>query len=329
MTTAPDQRANITQAFLASIVESSDDAIVSKDLDGIIDSWNKGAERMFGYAADEVIGKPVTILIPPHLQDEEATILGRIRSGERIEHYETVRQRKDGALIDISLTISPMRDAEGIIVGASKIARDITGRKVAEALLREQTQRLHALNRLATTISSDLDLERIVQRVTDMATTLTGAKYGAFFYNVRHRDGEAYLLFTLSGAPREAFEKFGLPRATPVFEPTFHGTGVVRSDDIRADPRYGKNPPHRGMPEGHLAGGQLSRGSRHLALRGGDRRAVLRARPSPVFSRKRWRRWPWPSRRTPPWRSTMRGSTPPPRKRCAARSCCSMSSSIA
>jgi len=252
VTTAPDQRANITQAFLASIVESSDDAIVSKDLHGVIYSWNKGAERMFGYAANEVIGKPVNILIPPHLQDEEATILARIRRGERLDHYETVRRRKDGALIDISLTISPMRDAEGVIVGASKIARDITGRKVAETLLREQTQRLHALNRLATTISSDLDLERIVQRVTDMATTLTGAKFGAFFYNVRHRDGEAYLLFTLSGAPREAFEKFGLPRATPVFEPTFHGTGVVRSDDIRADPRYGKNPPHRGMPKGHL-----------------------------------------------------------------------------
>ena len=200
----------------------------------------------------EVIGKPITILIPPHLQDEETTILGRIRSGDRIDHYETVRQRKDGALINISLTVSPMRDAEGVIVGASKIARDVTARKVTEGLLREQTQRLHALNRLATTISSDFDLERIVQRVTDMATTLTGANYGAFFYNVKHRGGEAYLLFTLSGAPREAFEKFGLPRATPVFEPTFHGTGVVRSDDIRADPRYGKNPPHRGMPKGHL-----------------------------------------------------------------------------
>jgi hypothetical protein len=106
--------------------------------------------------------------------------------------------------------------------------------------------------RLATTISSDLDLEGIVQRVTDMATSLTGARYGAFFYNVTHREKESYLLFTLSGAPRQAFEKFGLPRATQVFSPTFHGTGVVRSNDIRADPRYGHNPPHRGMPEGHL-----------------------------------------------------------------------------
>jgi two-component sensor histidine kinase len=137
-------------------------------------------------------------------------------------------------------------------VAERKFARDITGRKRAEALLRKQTERLETLNRLATTISSDLDLERIVQRVTDMATTLTGAKFGAFFYNVRHRGGEAYLLFTLSGAPREAFERFGLPRATPVFKPTFDGSGVVRSDDIRADPRYGKNPPHRGMPAGHL-----------------------------------------------------------------------------
>jgi len=252
VTTEPDQRNGIGQAFLASIVESSDDAIVSKDLNGIIATWNSGAERIFGYAAGEAIGQPITILIPPELQHEETQILARIRSGARIDHFETVRRRKDGALLDISLTISPIRAADGTIVGASKIARDITGRKRAEALLRKQTEQLETLNRLAMTISSDLDLERIVQRVTDMATTLTGARFGAFFYNVRHRGGQAYLLFTLSGAPREAFEKFGLPRATPVFEPTFHGTGIVRSDDIRADARYGKNPPHRGMPEGHL-----------------------------------------------------------------------------
>jgi PAS domain S-box-containing protein len=101
VTTAPDQRSSISQAFLASIIESSDDAIVSKDLNGIIGSWNRGAERIFGYTADEVVGKPVTILIPEHLHDEEAMILARIRRGERIEHYETVRRRKDGYLVDI------------------------------------------------------------------------------------------------------------------------------------------------------------------------------------------------------------------------------------
>jgi PAS domain S-box-containing protein len=115
--------------WLASIVQSSDDAIVSKSLDGIITSWNKGAERVFGYTAEEAIGQPITIVIPQDRQEEEHTILTRIRRGERIEHFETVRQRKHGSLIWVSLTISPVKNAEGKIVGASKIARDITEQK--------------------------------------------------------------------------------------------------------------------------------------------------------------------------------------------------------
>jgi PAS domain S-box-containing protein len=119
--------------LLASIVEFGDDAIVSKNLDGIITSWNKGAERIFGYLADEVIGKPITILIPPERLHEEDVILESIRRGDRVDHFETVRQRKDGNLIDMSLTISPVRDANGKVVGASKIARDISERKRSEA----------------------------------------------------------------------------------------------------------------------------------------------------------------------------------------------------
>jgi PAS domain S-box-containing protein len=119
--------------WLASIVESSDDAIVGKNIDGVITSWNNSAERLFGYTVHEVVDKPVTVLFPPDRHDEERTILERIMRGERIEHYETVRRRKDGSLIDVSLTISPVKNAEGKIVGASKIARDITGRKRAEA----------------------------------------------------------------------------------------------------------------------------------------------------------------------------------------------------
>jgi PAS domain S-box-containing protein len=114
---------------LASIVESSDDAIVAKDLNGIIKSWNKGAERIFGFAAGEVIGRPITIVIPLERHDEEQEILARIRNGERIDHFETVRQRKDGGLIDISLTVSPVRNAKGEVIGASKIARDITDQR--------------------------------------------------------------------------------------------------------------------------------------------------------------------------------------------------------
>jgi PAS domain S-box-containing protein len=120
---------------LGAIVESSNDAIVGKDLNGVIRSWNQGAQRLFGYLADEVIGKPVTILIPHDRQNEEPMILARIRRGECIDHYETVRQCKDGRLVDISLTVSPIRNTEGRIIGVSKIARDITDRKKTEAEL--------------------------------------------------------------------------------------------------------------------------------------------------------------------------------------------------
>ncbi len=119
--------------WLASIVESSDDAIMSRNLDGVITSWNKGAERLFGYLAEEVIGRPVPILFPAERLQEESVIIERIRRGDRIDHYETVRRRKDGNLIDISLTVSPMRGADGKVVGASVIARDITERKRSDA----------------------------------------------------------------------------------------------------------------------------------------------------------------------------------------------------
>jgi PAS domain S-box-containing protein len=129
------------RAKFADIVESSDDAIISKDLNGVITSWNKGAERLFGYTAQEAVGKSVTLLIPAERFDEEPSIIERIRRGERIDHYETVRRRKDGTLIDVSLTVSPVVDSQGQVVGASKIARDITERKQTEESFREADRR--------------------------------------------------------------------------------------------------------------------------------------------------------------------------------------------
>jgi PAS domain S-box-containing protein len=126
-----------TQYFLATIVESSDDAIISKTLDGIITSWNKGAEKIFGYKADEVIGKSIVILMPPNRENEEPGILEKLRRGEKIDHYETVRITKDGRLLDISITVSPVKDSKGNIIGASKIARDITEKKKAEREIRQ------------------------------------------------------------------------------------------------------------------------------------------------------------------------------------------------
>jgi PAS domain S-box-containing protein len=145
--------------WLASIVQSSDDAIVSKNLDGIITSWNKGAERVFGYTAEEAIGQSITILNPPDRQNEESTILTRIRRGERIDHFETIRQRKHGSLIVVSLTISPVKNAEDKIVGESKIARDITEQKRSQeqiATLAREAE--HRSKNLLATVQATVNL---------------------------------------------------------------------------------------------------------------------------------------------------------------------------
>ena len=373
------QSPELAPYWLSALIESAQDAIISKTLDGIITSWNKGAQRIFGYTADEVIGKPITILIPADHENEEPAILARLRAGDRIEHYETVRVRKDGSRINISLTVSPIRGPGGTIVGASKIARDITEqqqarqaldqasgrlklalaaarlgdwswdaktdvvtmsetaanifgippgphmtwtemrelldvedrertrvaveqalaehsdydaeyrvehangskvwvqangraiyngsgevagmlgfvqdistRKFNEETLREQAEALRTLNQVGQTISAELDLHNTVQAVTNAATDLTGARFGSFFYNVLNEEGGSYMLYTLAGVPAETFAHFPMPRATDLFGPTFRGEGVVRIDDVKRDPRYGKNSPYYGMPDGHL-----------------------------------------------------------------------------
>ena len=149
-------------AHMAAIIESSDDAIISKDLSGIIKSWNGAAERIYGYSAAEAIGQPITMLIPTNLLHEETVILQKIRQGERIDHYETVRQRKDGSQVSVSLTVSPIKDASGQVIGASKSARDITERKRIEADLRALTEEL------------DLRVEQRTQALTDSQERLRG-----------------------------------------------------------------------------------------------------------------------------------------------------------
>lgn len=371
---------SVVRARLAAIVESSDDAIVAKTLEGIITDWNLGAQRIFGYTSDEIVGKPITTLIPPDRQHEETMILDRLRRGERIEHFQTVRRTKDGRLIDVSVTISPIRGPDGRIIGASKIARDVTDEKRAaeelqrrrqqmelvvhgasvgvwycplpfdrliwdeqvkahfhlapdaevtidtfyarlhpedrdrtrasietsiahrepydidyrtvsedgtktkwirasgrgfydesgkpvrfdgitiditervrvEQRLREETDAVETINRIGRTIAGELNLSQLVQVVTDETTRLSGAEFGAFFYNVINERGESYSLYSLSGVDRSHFDKFPMPRNTKIFAPTFGGEGVVRLDDVTADARYGQNPPYHGMPKGHL-----------------------------------------------------------------------------
>src|SRR5579862_2345142 len=165
-----------TAAFLAAIVESSYDAIVSKDLNGIITSWNKGAERIFQYKPSEVIGRPITILIPSEHLPEETHILDRIRHGERVEHFETVRRRKDGSFVDISLTVSPIRDADGKIIGASKVARDITEQREALERLRQREERFRITLASIGDAVIATDHEGRITLMNPVAETLTGWK---------------------------------------------------------------------------------------------------------------------------------------------------------
>lgn len=373
------KRAETARTYLAAIVESSDDAIVGKTLEGVITSWNPAAERIFGYRAAEAIGQRIYLIIPSDRHSEEVYILDRLRRGQSIEHFETVRQRKDGTLIFVSLTISPIKDGTGRIIGASKIARDITAEKQAERAIGEGAERLSlaleaarlgdwswdaatdvvtfsvraaaifgippgphltwtemrellheedrerarraveeaiaqhtdyaieyrillpggeqrwvaatgrttydeagqvkgmlgmvqditerklaafhieeerealdTINQVGQMLSAELDLQKLVQALTDAATEITGARFGSFFYNVLDEKGASYMLYTLSGVPREHFAHFPMPRATDLFGPTFRGEGALRIDDVKQDPRYGKNAPYYGMPAGHL-----------------------------------------------------------------------------
>lgn len=366
------------EGMLAAIVDSSSDAIIGEDLNGIIQSWNEGAEQLFGYTADEALGQPITMLAVPHLPLETPGILARIRRGERVAPYDTQRRAKDGRVLNLSLTISPIRNTAREIIGASKIARDITERKLAEQRQQESEARFRTataavssllwtnnaagrmegeqpswgaftgqtheeyqgygwsaavhpedaqntidawneavaartmfvfehrvrrhdgiyrrfsiralpvldeyggvrewvgvhtditeerellssehnarqtaelLNQVGKSLTTELDTQLLTQKITDLATQLVGAEFGSLFHNVIDAKGESYLLYTISGVPRERFSKFPMPRNTMVFAPTFAGEGIVRSDDITQDPRYGHNAPYNGMPEGHL-----------------------------------------------------------------------------
>lgn len=169
------------EAWLAAIVDSSDDAIIGKTLDGTIRSWNAGATRIFGYTADEIIGRSIYTLIPPERHQEEPEIIARLTSGERVDHFETVRVRKDGAHVDMSLSVSPIRDREGRIVGAAKVARDITD---AKRLRRAEHEMLEHLQELTTELEQQIDegqslQEELEQTNDELAKTLVRAQDAA------------------------------------------------------------------------------------------------------------------------------------------------------
>ena len=201
---------------LAAIVESSEDAIVSKDLNGIITSWNFGAERVFGYKAEEVIGKSITILIPKELLSEETEFLRRLRSGQRIGHYETTRVRKDGKRISVSLTISPVRDAEGRVVGASKIAQDITGRRESEERLQKSEERLRTALDVASAGVWDYDLAANTVFWSPTVYTLLGYQPGECEPSVENWENRVH--------PDD------LPRILPLLEEAKNGKAHYQSE---------------------------------------------------------------------------------------------------
>ena len=210
----------------AAIIESTDDAILSKDLDGVILSWNAGAERLFGYTAAEAIGRPVTLIIPEERQDEEPAILDRIRRGEPIHHYETVRRRKDGSLIDISLTLSPIRDGSGQVIGASKIARDVTELKRAhdrqQLLLREMSHRVKNLFALSSSIvalsaRSAKSVQELADSTRERLTALARAHSLTFAHSVVDPQDQPTTLRSLVStivAPFDSPDCDGRPRIT-------------------------------------------------------------------------------------------------------------------
>ncbi|WP_407431293.1 PAS domain S-box protein [Arcticibacter sp.] len=224
------QVAEEKQAMLAAIIESSDDAILSKTLDGFITSWNKGAEQIFGYTEEEIIGEHISFLIPKERLSEEDKIISNIKRGIKVEHMETVRIGKGGREIAVSLTISPVKDKDGNIIGASKIARDITRNKEAERAIKRHASDLEILNAIGKVISEGLEAEMILQKVTDATTQLTGAEFGAFFYNTVDGMGNPVRLYTVSGTPEEPLGDL----ESPEFGNNFLG-GIVRIDNLRED----------------------------------------------------------------------------------------------
>jgi len=195
------QLAEETRHRLAAIVESSDDAIISKDLNGTITSWNRAAERLYGYTAEEIVGRPISVLIPPDHTDDFPTIMERLRRGERIENFETVRVAKDGRRVDVSLTISPLRNAEGKIVGASKIARDITYRKQTEAVLRKQAERLRLLWEAAGVLLTADDPDAMLRGLLAKIGPHLGVD--AYFNFLENDGGDALRLASCEGIPVE------------------------------------------------------------------------------------------------------------------------------
>ena len=234
------------------VFENAGVGMIEIDSEWRILKANRAYSDISGRSFDELKGLSSLAFTHPEDVDLSQRNLKEVASGsvERVS-FEKRYVRPDRQLIWVRNNLALTGGGDG---GSRflKVVEDITGEKLAQQAVHEKNQQLEALNKIGSALAAQLDLETVVQMVTDAGVELTGAQFGAFFYNVTNDIGESYMLYTLSGAKRSDFEKFGMPRNTKVFGPTFEGAGVVRSDDITKDPRYGHNAPHKGMPKGHL-----------------------------------------------------------------------------
>jgi len=227
--------------------------IITMDLNGVVTGWSDGAQNLLGWPEEEMLGRSLGQIFPAEnggdqaLKYELADALTKGTGGG-----EGWRVRKNGERFWAIGETKPLFDAQTKPIGFVKVLRDRTKERKVETSLREHSRVLEILNRTISALARENDLGVLVQTVTDAGVALSGAEFGAFFYNVVDAGGESYTLYSLSGVPRETFSKFPMPRNTAVFAPTFAGEAIVRSDDITQDARYGKNTPRMGMPEGHL-----------------------------------------------------------------------------
>lgn len=220
------------QAILSEIVQSSEDAIVSKDLDGIIRSWNRGAERIFGYGEAEIIGKSIYTLIPSYLKTEEESIIREIKEGRKVDHYQTIRLTKSGKEIPISLTISPVRNKLGQIIGASKIARDISDKIQREQTIQFHAQKLETLHAIGKIISEQLDTPAIIQTVIDSTTHLADADVGICFYRVSDEQGRTKLSVALAATGEGAADYDNLHLEEGAIHTIFAGENSMKFENV-------------------------------------------------------------------------------------------------
>ncbi|MDX1546779.1 MAG: PAS domain S-box protein [Rhodothermales bacterium] len=252
-----EQELRDSMELFRQLVFTSPAALYTTDAEGRITLYNDRAVELWG--REPVIGEErwsgaVRLFEPDGtpLPLDACPMAIALREQRGLRDQEVLIERPDGSRAHVLAYPEPLLDASGALVGAVNVLIDVTELKGIEAAVREKTRTLETVNRINRSLAAELDLDKLVQAVTDAGTELSGAQFGAFFYNVINERGEAYMLYALSGAPHKAFSRFPMPRNTAIFSPTFTGEGVVRLDDVTQDPRYGQNPPFEGMPEGHL-----------------------------------------------------------------------------